>query len=190
MIQELYSVSVHLGNFLKVLQTVLGWLLICGQMVDEGFVISLHQDGALFWALLPSSSLLSQPEQLCGRGNVKLERAQRNWGITYSRSCCFCYTSTLCTERAKGNKIALEKHWGRKEYWRILRIMRTSMKLFAFLWSFLPKDYSTCWAQIKSGGVLSCRTGQPGDYEVTCFRSPAVSVTEPDLHLHDLTLWI
>lgn len=62
-----------------------------------------------------------------------------------------------------------------------------SMKIFAFLQSFLPKDL-TGLAEIH--GVLSCGTGQPGACEVTCFRSPAVPVAQPDLHLHDLTLRI
>lgn len=107
---------------------------------------------------LPAPSCTNQSSSVEG-GNVKLERARRNWGITYSRSCCFCYTSTLCTERAKGNKIALEKHWGKKEYWRILRIMRTSMKLFAFLWSFLPKDF-TVLAEHKLNLVECSPVGQ------------------------------
>lgn len=37
LVQELHSVAMDLGNFLKVLQTVLGWLLIC----DEWWVRDL-----------------------------------------------------------------------------------------------------------------------------------------------------
>lgn len=43
----------NLGNFPKVSQTVLGWLLICGQMVGQEIVISLHQNVNSVLSLAP-----------------------------------------------------------------------------------------------------------------------------------------
>lgn len=106
-------------------------------------------------SVLRFPSLQVVPIQALEQGDVEQERAQRNWGISYSSLCCFCYRNTHCTGE-RGKKIALQKTLQQKNNIKLQQCEKAQKYLHSFS---LPK-YSTVFREHKWSNCESSVVGQ------------------------------